>query len=900
MRDHGDSMSMKEKISELREEAYRKNSEEILEKVRTDFENGLSHDEVETRLQSFGLNEISEEEGSVWNILFDQFSDPLILLLIGAAVVSFLIGNFTDGFGISIAVLIVSSMGFAIEHKSEKSLQELKDLTSLEAKVLRNGEVKVVDSKELVPGDILILKQGDKVPADARIVEERELSMDESTLTGESKTVSKNCEEMEEKVSIMDRRNMVFSGTLVASGNCKAVVVGTGEDTEIGTITSITSDIEDETPLEKNLRNLGRKISRLAIGVCILIFVVGFIHGFDLLHLFTIAVSLAVAAIPEGLPITTTITLALGVKKMAEKKAIVRKLPSIETLGSVSKIFSDKTGTLTENMMAVRILSTVDKEYTISGPGSSIKGEFELEEDREINPQENERLSLALKIGALCNEAKLKEEDGSVSFVGDPTEGALLVAARKAGYNLEKLNEKYVEVKKVPFSSKRRRMVSVREEGDKRTAFCKGAPAKILDISSSTYGSGDLSEELKESILERSEELASKGMRVLALAKKEVDDVSEENLEDEFEFVGFVAMIDPAREGVMESVRRCENAGISVSMITGDNENTARAIAEEVGILDDGKVVTGDELEEMEEGELEDRISDISIFARTTPEQKLKILRVMKKRGDITAMTGDGVNDVPALKMADIGIAMGERGSDAAKEASDMTLTDDSFETITEAINYGRSVFQNIRKFLRFQLTTSMGAIIVISAATFIDLRILPMTAVQILWINVIMDGPPAISLGLEPPGPDIMDGSPRDPGENILTKRMMVWIGVMASVMGIATLLIFTRTIGISTPGKARTIAFTTFAFFQVFNVFNCRALEKNFWNVKTKNKYLFASVLGVILIQLAIIYLPPIQSIFGTTALGIGDWATVLGTAAVILPANILVLPILNKYFH
>ncbi len=891
---------LKEDFAELREEGYRKEANEVLEEARTDSENGLERGEVESRLEIFGLNKIREEKVSTWSILFDKFKDPLILLLIGAAIISFLIGEFTDGIGISIAVVIVSLLGFMMEYKSEQSLQELKEMTSLETKVLRGGEVRMVDSEELVPGDILVLDEGDKIPADARIIESQELRVDESTLTGESETVSKNSEVMKEKTSIIDRKNSVFSGTIVASGSGKAAVLATGEDSEIGAITKITSEIEEKTPLEKELQDLGSKISRLAIGICIIILIVGLIHGFELFHLFTIAVSLAVAAIPEGLPVTTTITLALGVKKMAERNAIVRKLPSIETLGSVSQICSDKTGTLTENMMTVRKIATVEKDYDVTGKGSGVKGEFRPENGSEIDPMEDKGLSLALKIGTLCNDASLNEENGSVSFVGDPTEGALLVASRKAGFDIKRLDGEYTEVEKIPFSSERKLMISVREKGGKRTAFCKGAPSKILDICSSLHTKGKLSKDVRQSILEKAENLASEGMRILALAKKEFEEEDEIDgrLESGYEFVGLVAMIDPAREQVMDSVKKCKNAGIRVSMITGDDENTAAAIANEVGILGDGKVVTGNELDRMEEGELEDKIEDISVFARTTPKQKLKILRVLKDKGKITAMTGDGVNDVPALTKADIGIAMGKKGSDAAKEASDMILTDDKFETITEAVNYGRSVYQNIQKFLRFQLATSIGAISIISAATFLGLD-LPLTPVQILWINVIMDGPPAISLGLEPPEPDIMDKSPRDPNKDILSRKMMVWILIMASVMAAGSLLLFTSITGTQSLKRPRTVAFTTFAIFQVFNVFNCRALDRQFWEVRTKNKYLVASVLGVILMQLAIVYLPPIQAIFDTMALGLHDWLLILGTAALIIPANILVLPILNRYF-
>lgn len=888
---------LEKEIDYLRENGYRENSEKVVESAETSRENGLSQDEVESRLNIFGMNKISEKEVSAWSILFDKFKDPLILLLIGSAVISFLVGNIKDGVGISIAIVIVSTLGFFTEHKSEQSLQELKKLTSLEVKVLRNGNVKKVDSEELVPGDILILSQGDKVPADARIIESKDLRVDESILTGESETVSKNSEVLEGKLSIMDRKNSVFSGTIVASGSGKAVVLGTGENSEIGAITKITAEIEEKTPLEKELRDLGNKISRLAIGICITIFVVGAIRGFELFHLFAIAVSLAVAAIPEGLPITTTITLALGVKTMAEKMAIVRKLPSIETLGSVSKICSDKTGTLTENMMTVRKFTTFERDYDVTGMGSETKGDFQLEDGTKINPTEDEELSLALRIGVLCNDASLSVENESVSFVGDPTEGALLVAARKAGMDLKKLNEEYREVEKVPFSSEKKLMVSVREKDGEKTALCKGAPSKILDISTSVKTGENLTEEMKKTLLEKAENLASKGMRILALGKKEIkNNVNEEDLESGYEYVGLVAMIDPARKEVIDSVKKCKNAGIQVSMITGDNKNTAKAIADEVGILDDGRVITGTELEEMGEAELEDIIDEISVFARTTPKQKLKILRVLKDKGKITAMTGDGVNDVPALKKADIGIAMGMRGSDAAKEASDMILTDDKFETITEAINYGRSVYQNIKKFLSFQLTTSIGAILVVSAATFLGLD-LPMTPVQILWINVIMDGPPAISLGLEPPEPDIMENPPRDPEESILSRKMMVWISMMAMVMGVGTLFVFTRSTG--SPDLAKTLAFTTFAMFQAFNVINCRAFDKYFWKVRTKNKYLLMSVIGIILIQLAIVYIPPIQSVFETTALSLQNWLIILGTAAVIIPANVIVQPIVNKYF-
>jgi len=892
--------SLEEEIAELREEGYRKEVEEVVERVETDPDDGLTGKEAERRLDIFGLNKIEGKKIDVWRILLGKFKDPLILLLIAAAAISFLIGNIRDAIGISIAVLIVGFMGFFIEHKSEKTLEELKKLTSFEAKVLRDGEVVRIDSEGLVPGDILVLSQGDGISADARIIESDELCVDESSLTGESESVRKISDAMERESSVIDRTNSLFSGTIVTSGCGKAVVLGTGTDSEIGIITGIASEIEESTPLERDLRDLGGKISKLAIGICIVIFITGVIRGLDMLHLFTIAVSLAVAAIPEGLPVTTSITLSLGVRKMAKRKAIVRKLPSIETLGSVSRICSDKTGTLTENMMTVRRIVTVENEYDVTGKGSETEGEFLRGDGFREDLMEQGDLSLAVKVGALCNEANIREENGSLSFVGDPTEGALLVAARKAGFDLEELREEFVEVGKIPFSSERKLMISLRESDEGRTAFCKGAPSKVLEITSSLASGEKLSERAKNSIFQKVENLASRGMRVLALAKKDLEDPEKglDGVGGGYEYVGLVAMIDPARKEVMKSVEKCKSAGIKVSMVTGDDKATAAAIADEVGILNDGEVITGDELDAMDDRELKEIIDEVSVFARTTPRQKLKILRVLKEQGKITAMTGDGVNDVPALKKADIGIAMGKCGSDAAREASDMVLTDDRFETITEAINYGRSVYQNIQKFLSFQLTTSIGAISTVSFATFLGLPI-PLTPVQILWINVIMDGPPAISLGLEPPEPDVMERPPRDPGDDILSRKMMVWIGIMGGVMSIVTLFIFTESTGSQTLEKAKTMAFTTFAFFQVFNVFNCKSIDKYFWRTGTRNVYLLLSVLGVVLMQLAIVYLHPIQNIFGTVSLGVLDWLVVLGSAAVIIPANIVVLPLLNRYY-
>ncbi|MFQ6050273.1 MAG: calcium-transporting P-type ATPase, PMR1-type [Candidatus Hydrothermarchaeota archaeon] len=823
---------------------------------------GLNEEEARRRLEKLGYNEIEEKKRIKPSLIFlRQFKDPLIVLLLISALISVLINNIHDALAISVAVLLVCTLGFSQEYRSEKSIQDLKEIVIPEAKVIREGRRKKIPVREVVVGDIILIETGDKIPADARILDSAVLEVDESILTGESVPVSKST------------GDTVYMGTIVTYGRALGEVISTGKNTELGKIAEAIQIEEEKTPLQIKLAELGKQISIIAVLVSILVFIIGVFQGMDKLLMFTAAISLAVAAIPEGLPVATTITLALGVNRMAKHNAIVRRLPSVETLGSASIICTDKTGTLTKNEMSVKQIYTNDIIEV---------GETLTKKGKIINPKEDRHLSLLLKVATLCNNAELDEFNGEINVIGSSIEGALLVLANKFNIKKDELEKVYKRINVLEFDSLRKRMSTIHKYNERELVCTKGAPEAILDLCSYIFtdeGIVELTADKKREIQEIHTKMARKGMHVLAFSYKDI--TAGEELESEMVFLGFVGMHDPPREEAKESIKKFKETGAKIIMLTGDSKETAITIAKELGILNDGTVISFSD--EIDLDKLEN-IENIEVCARVFPEHKVDIVKALKKKGYIVGMTGDGVNDAPALKMADIGIAMGKTGTDVAKEASDIILTDDNFATIVRAIEEGKSIYNNIKNFLLFQLSTSIGAISTILGGMISGNLIL--NPIQILWINVVMDGPPAQSLGVEPADPDIIKRPPRDPKEKIISRELLKDMILMALIMSLGTLGIFYMEISSGAPlKKAQTLAFSTFVMFQIFNALNCRSRDKSFFRLGAlSNKYLLVSIVVVILMQFAAVYLPPLQEIFGTISIGVTDWVEILIVSSLI----------------
>jgi len=780
--------------------------EEVLKKLKSNLK-GLSEEEAKKRLEQYGLNElVAAKKISPLKIFLEQFKDVLVIILIIATVISMLIGEILEASVIMAIVFACVILGFTQEYRAEKALEALKKLAAPTATVLRNGRIMEIPAKEVVPGDIILIEAGDRIPADARLIEAIDLRVDEAVLTGESIPVPKSTEPLPEaKMPVADRRNMVFMGTHITYGRGKAVVTATGMNTEFGKIASMLQYVEEEkTPLQERLEHVGKWLGILCLVVCFAVAALGIFRGLPPLEMFIWGVSLAVAAVPEALPAVVTISLAVGVQRMVKRNAIVRKLYAVETLGCVNVICSDKTGTITKNEMTVREIYVDDKIIKVTGSGFDIKGEFYAENNK-INPKNMSDLSLVLRIGALCNNAQLETKSEETVFVGDPTEVALLVSAVKAGMDLKELNKKYPRVGELPFDSVRKRMTTIHitPEGEK-VAYVKGAPEVILQLCSHIYSNGEvkrLTEEKRQQLLEIVQEMASRALRVLAMAYRKLDKTENygtETIEKDLIFVGLQGMIDPPREEVIPAMKLCQEAGIKVVMVTGDHKLTAVAVAKEIGLLketsEDKCVLTGAELDEISDEELEKIVDDISVYARVSPEHKVRIVNALKKRGYVVAMTGDGVNDAPAVKRADVGIAMGIKGTDVTKEASEMILADDNFATIVAAVEEGRGIYDNIKKYLMYLLSCNVGEILLMFVASLLGLP-LPLLAIHILLINLTTDGLPAIALSIDPPDPDIMKRSPRDPRESVFTPRIKGIIGLGGSLMAIIGIPLFAWT---------------------------------------------------------------------------------------------------------
>ncbi len=815
---------------------------------------GLSTEEAKKRNLKFGLNELVEKEkaGPI-SLFLGQFKEILIIILIFAAIAAYFVGDTIDAIVILIVVVINAVVGFVQEYRAEKAMEKLKGLISNEAVVIRDGKEQKILAGELTPGDIVIIEEGDNIPADLRIIESSDLKVDESALTGESLPDKKHPEVLEGED---ETSNLVFMETDVASGRGKGVVVAIGMDTAIGKIAELIQEEEEDTPLHQKIGRLGRNLGILALVVCSVVFVLQYLQGLPIVETFLTAISLAVAAVPEGLPAILTLTLALGMQRMAKSNAVVRKLLAVETLGSCNVICTDKTGTLTKNKMTVR-------ETHITAPEK------------------------AFEISALCNNSSLNKG----KIIGDPTDGAMLIYAEESGYSRPELEKRYPRLLEIPLDSVRKRMTTVNDFDGTKYVLVKGAPEIVLERClwvEKDERVQKLTKQDKEIILNDLKDMTGKALRVLALAYKklapeesDLDNVDKDKVEENLIFVGLVGMMDPPRQEAKEAVATCMKAGIKVVMITGDHEDTAAAIGKEIGILTDGMVLTGSELDKLSDAEFERIVDNVQVYARVFPEQKVRIVEALKEKGNITSMTGDGVNDAPALKKAAIGVAMGS-GTDVAKESADMLLQDDNFATIVRAVEEGRIIFDNIRRFVRFQLSTNIGAILTITSASVMGLPV-PFNPIQVLWINIIMDGPPAQSLGVEPPEKNVMERAPLK--EEIIPRKNLLKIITAGVVMTVGTLVLYylELTNGASVV-KATTIAFTVFVMFQIFNVFNCRA--EKFKNIS--NKFLIIAVATSFLLQLAVIYIPFLQGVFRTTALSPIDWIIIIAVSSLILVSD------------
>ncbi|NLY66009.1 MAG: calcium-translocating P-type ATPase, SERCA-type [Tissierellia bacterium] len=875
-------------------EWYKKSKEEVVSQLSTSTDKGLSNEEAQKRLEKYGPNALKEEgKQSMLSKIIAQFNDFLILILIVAAVISYFVGEKVDAVVIIAIVIVNAALGIYQEGKAEKSLEALKKMAAPSAKILRNGNVEVIPSNNVVPGDIVILETGDVIPADLRLIESSNLKVEEASLTGESVPVEKDSNiTFDEDVSLGDRVNMAYSSTIVSYGRGKGVVVGTGHDTEIGKIATMIQTYDNEpTPLQRKLNQLGKFLGIVVIVVCLVVFGLGLYQGRDVLSMFMTSISLAVAAIPEGLAAIVTIVLALGMNRMVERNAIVKKLLSVETLGTTTYICSDKTGTLTQNEMTVVKVYTDDKIIDVSGIGYEPKGKFTIDGVEVENVTGSVNINTLLSIGTLCSDAKLTETDEGYKILGDPTEGALVTLAEKAGIRQEEINQKYPRIEELPFDSDRKMMTTFHENfiPGKVVSFTKGAPDILISKSSSIYLNGEIvpfTEDLKKKVLDVNSKFSREALRVLAMAFRQYDslpnEITTETIENNLIFVGLVGMIDPPREEAKEAIKKCKNAGIKTVMITGDYKETAFAIAKQLGMADhESQAMMGQELDNLTDEELREVVKEKRVYARVSPEHKVRIVDALKKNGEIAAMTGDGVNDALALKKADIGISMGITGTDVAKNTAEVILTDDNFASIVAAVEEGRIIYSNIKKFVFFLLSCNIGEVLVIFLSILLGFEV-PLLPIQLLWLNLVTDSFPALALGMEKGDPEIMDIPPRDPDEPILDKDMIKALVVQSIAISAATLGAYIwgmRTYGTVNLYYARTITFATLITAELLRAYSSRSLNHSILKIGVfSNKTMVRSTLLAFTLLLVVIYVPALQPIFDTFAMGLGDWSMVL----------------------
>lgn len=870
---------------------YNLSVEEAARGLRASLDTGLSKAEAEQRLLQYGFNQLVQKKGiSPVTIFLQQFQDFIVWVLISAALVSGFLKEWVDALAIIAIVIVNAILGFIQEYRAEKSLAALKKLSAPNSKVIRDGQHLVIPSSQLVPGDLIELESGDNVAADSRLIWiSSNFSVQEASLTGESTPVAKTVVSLEEKeVPLADRANMVYLGTFVASGKARALVAETGMQTELGKIASMIQEIGRETtPLQKKLEEFGKWIVYLCFVLVGIVFLLGILRGGKLLDMFLTAVSLAVAAIPEGLPAVVTIALALGVQRMVKRHALIRRLPSVETLGCATVICSDKTGTLTKNEMTVQAVYAGNKLFKVSGIGYEPQGEFLLD-NNVARPGDYSELTKTLDIAVLCNGAELVKGDAGYKIVGDPTEGALLTVAAKAGIFKGEKEKDFSFVDEIPFDSERKQMTMIRRNNNTLVAFVKGAPDVLLNSCTLIEEKNTirkLHDEDKKKIIAANNGLADQAMRVLAVAYRSLDSelgkYEAAAIERELTFVGMVAMIDPPREEVKRAMQACKTAGIKTVMITGDHKNTAVAIARELGFFrEDSLAYTGEELDRLSDEAFGREVERIPVYARVSPEHKLRIVRAWKARHEVVAMTGDGVNDAPAVKEADIGVAMGITGTDVTKEVSDMVITDDNFASIVAAVEEGRGIYDNIKKFIHYLLSCNAGEILVMFISTLIGWPV-PLLPIHILWVNLVTDGFPALALGVDPVEPKIMERPPRQPKESVVTKqRAMVMVGQGAFIAA-CSLLAFSFVLFIEKEGlgRARTAAFIVLSCSQLFHSFNCRSMTESLFKIGlfTNKKLILATAVSFAL-QMAVVYVPFLQKVFKTEALGVFDWFLVI----------------------
>lgn len=883
---------------------------ELMDTLGCSPEQGLKPPEAAERLEKYGHNMLSEGKRTSPFVLFlNQFKDIMVLILIGATLISAFLGEYLDAITIVAIIVLNAVLGFIQEFRAERSLRALKELTAPTAKVIRDGKMLAIAAKDVVVGDVIYLESGDRIPADIRLIEANSCYVEESALTGESVPVGKHAAVIHDPdLPLGDQRNIGFMSTMVTRGTARGVVIRTGMATEMGKIAGLIQQTEEmDTPLQHRLEQLGKLLIVLAVALTVMVVVAGILHGQPAYNMFLAGVSLAVAAIPEGLPAIVTIALALGVQRMIKRRAIVRKLPSVETLGCASVICSDKTGTLTQNKMTVTHVWLGGRQLEVSGEGYEPIGNI-YEDGRVLDLKHDQSLKRLLQISALCNNAQLikaeaddskrkkgKETQAAWILKGDPTEGALAVLAAKLGSSAKSLEPLYKREKEFPFDSERKRMTVIVEHQGGKLACTKGAPDMLMEYCSYVLWDGKVvpfTATLKRKCAEAAEQMAHSALRVLGFAYRDLRagerSESESDVENQLTFVGLTGMIDPPRREVKDAIAICRRAGIKTVMITGDHQLTAEAIAGQLGIMPRGGIaMSGKQLEAMDEEQLDSRVNDIYVYARVSPEHKLRIIKSLQRQGHVVAMTGDGVNDAPAIKAADIGIAMGITGTDVTKEASALVLSDDNFATIVSAIEEGRGIYENIRKFIRYLLASNVGEILVMFLAMMAGLP-LPLVPIQILWVNLVTDGLPAMALGVDQAEKDLMQQKPRPARENIFARRLGWKIISRGILIGICTLGAFWITLqagsgdadGLKT---AQTVAFTTLVMAQLIHVFDCRSSRSIFHRNLFQNKYLVFAVLSSMLLMLGVVYIEALQPIFKTVPIGFREWCLVIVAAGI-----------------
>jgi Ca2+-transporting ATPase len=887
-------------------------SEEILQQLATPADTGLTTAEATRRLQRYGPNQLVEAPKPTFlHLLWEQLNNFIVILLIVASIISAVLGDEIEAVAIMAIVILNAALGVIQERRAEAALDALRKLAAPEAQVLRDGHRLSVAARELVPGDIVLLEAGNYVPADLRLLEAVNLRVEEAALTGESVPVQKDANiRLEADIPLGDRKTTAFMGTLISYGRGRGVVTGTGMRTQIGLIAEMLQSVEREpTPLQRRLDQLGRTLGWAALAVCAVVFALGWAEGQNPLNMFIIAVSLAIAAVPEGLPAVVTISLALGMREMIKRHALIRRLSSVETLGSTTIICSDKTGTLTQNEMSVTRLWVDNKFLIVTGKGRTLSGDF-LESDRRVDLVKYQAALTAMWVGALNNDAEMEvsgasEEEMTYRMVGDPTEGALLVAAAKAGALPRPLNQAYPRVEEIPFDSERKRMITVHHIKDPRpedispfdeqkrytgyVVAVKGAPDLVLDLCSQYQLMDDthttLDNERRARIMAANELMTQDALRVLGVAYKVVQDIPDLNnvsaIERDLIFVGLVGMIDPPRVEVAPALKTASHAGIRTIMITGDFPNTARAIAESIGLLRPGhQVLTGSDINALTDEELARQVEQTDVFARVSPEHKLRIVEALRADGEVVAMTGDGVNDAPSIKRADIGVAMGITGTDVAKESADMVLTDDNYVSIVSAVEQGRVIYSNIRKFVYYLLSCNLAEIAIIFLGTLFTKRS-PLTAIQLLWLNLVTDGAPALALGTEKGDPDIMNQPPRPPKEPIINRFMQIGIAVQTVAISAVSLTAYALGLHLH-PGQpefAETMAFLTLSLSELLRAYTARSERYPLLKIGVfKNRNMNLAVLSSLILLMLVVYVPFLNRPFNTTPLGWRQWEVML----------------------